>query len=372
MINKLKSMDINLHYFNRYKKLVNAYLDYKGEGEIHHILPKSIFVKFKNHKENKILVPHRVHFILHYILYKIFNSEKEKNKMTFAFNQMKRISNNSFLYKNHRKLISKLVSNTNKGRRHYHNKKTLKNYTTKDKTFILPKDCEWGQSFSENRKKFYENNILVKNQDGETFYVDKEEFKIRNDLADAKIGRKHSKETKELMSKNGIKGKYVVYDKDMNSKYIEQGEDIPKGFTKGKPEELKIRQSKIISKKKSWFNPITNESIRIEGEPPAGFIKGRGPFNNKGSKGMKFYHLGDKEIMRKEKPEGWFEGRVHKHFELYDNKDLLVGTFSKKQIEEEFTPSLLKATKEKPIGHNKAYLSRLKESVKPYIGFYIK
>lgn len=104
------------HSFERYKKLIisaqNGDFDYYDVFEKHHIFPNSLFPELKMDKENLVKVPLRLHFILHYLLYK-FTKTKE---MTFAFNQMRRISKNSRLYANARIEISRIISESNRGK----------------------------------------------------------------------------------------------------------------------------------------------------------------------------------------------------------------------------------------------------------------
>ena len=49
--------------------------------EIHHILPKSLFPKWKNRKNNLIKLSYKDHYLAHYYLYKIYNNDK----MAMAF-----------------------------------------------------------------------------------------------------------------------------------------------------------------------------------------------------------------------------------------------------------------------------------------------
>lgn len=100
------------HSFIRYKKLIDLSINGKFDDydlfEKHHIFPLALFPN----QTEIVKVPLKLHFILHYLLFK-FTKTKE---MTFAFNQMRRISPNSRLYKKNRIFISQVISECNKGR----------------------------------------------------------------------------------------------------------------------------------------------------------------------------------------------------------------------------------------------------------------
>jgi len=64
---------VNLHYFNRYNKIIDHYKKInleEGYVEKHHIIPKC--KGGSNNPDNIIILPARVHFICHYILYKAY------------------------------------------------------------------------------------------------------------------------------------------------------------------------------------------------------------------------------------------------------------------------------------------------------------
>lgn len=64
----------NQHYLDRYIKLINICLttNFDGYTENHHILPKSM--GGNNSKQNLVTVTPRIHFILHYLLYKAYQT----------------------------------------------------------------------------------------------------------------------------------------------------------------------------------------------------------------------------------------------------------------------------------------------------------
>ena len=82
---------INLHYLNRYNKLISHYKTnfVEGYNETHHILPKCL--GGSDEIENLVLLPSRAHFICHYLLHKAYPSD---NRLALAFSMM--TVNNSY------------------------------------------------------------------------------------------------------------------------------------------------------------------------------------------------------------------------------------------------------------------------------------
>lgn len=74
-----------IHHKNRYDKLIKFYQDNLVDGflEKHHILPRCM--GGNDDKENLVLLPVRVHFIAHYLLYKTY---PENEKLAHAFAMM--------------------------------------------------------------------------------------------------------------------------------------------------------------------------------------------------------------------------------------------------------------------------------------------
>lgn len=72
------------NYIRRYIKLIEHYININSElSETHHILPKSIFPEYSNlkkHSWNSAKLPIRIHYIAHFILWKIIGG-----KMAYAF-----------------------------------------------------------------------------------------------------------------------------------------------------------------------------------------------------------------------------------------------------------------------------------------------
>lgn len=103
----LKSVEYNEHYINRYIRLINHFkstqTDTKDAKHRHHILPKSMFSKYKDFKkypENCVVLTFRQHVIVHYCLAKAYNTFN----MWRSFNLLSSNSQNNrkyrLLYKN--------------------------------------------------------------------------------------------------------------------------------------------------------------------------------------------------------------------------------------------------------------------------------
>jgi hypothetical protein len=91
---------INHHFYNRYVSFIQHYKENPKEGfcEKHHIVPKCL--GGTDSTDNLILVPARVHFLLHLLLYKSF---PDKRNLAHAFAMMS--VNNKY---QNRKISSKL------------------------------------------------------------------------------------------------------------------------------------------------------------------------------------------------------------------------------------------------------------------------
>lgn len=80
----LTSKACNIHYIKRYYKLIIYFSQLNLEkGERHHICPKALFSQYESfelHPWNKVVVPPRVHFILHWCLHKAYGRSQ-----TYAF-----------------------------------------------------------------------------------------------------------------------------------------------------------------------------------------------------------------------------------------------------------------------------------------------
>ena len=108
-------------YWIWYNKIIDkALLENRNKKddyyERHHIVPKSL--GGTDDENNLVLLTAREHFICHYLLTK-FTNGKQKSKMIFALNGMRRCNDkqkryiNSHLYENNKKEMSKIVSKRN-------------------------------------------------------------------------------------------------------------------------------------------------------------------------------------------------------------------------------------------------------------------
>lgn len=256
-----KDPSVNLHYLNRYLKLVNILESVdSSQRENHHILPRAMFPEYVETKENIISIPTRWHYILHWILFKIFNHGLYKSQMIFAFNNMKRIiqsdNKRSSLYEMSRKYVSEAVSKSNTGRK---------------------KSVENKQAIGRRTK----NTVIVKDSDENRFRVSKDDPRyLSGELVFYRTGTKHSKKTIEnLKNNNGIRGKTPCYDSEGNIKYFFEDE-IPEGFSKEMP---KTQREKLSISKRGllWYNNgVKNIRIKEGKEVPEGFVRGRLPSGN--------------------------------------------------------------------------------------------
>ena len=226
---------INLHYHNRYTKLIEYRKDNPLSenvyGEIHHILPKCM--GGTDDEDNLIRLSGREHFIAHFLLAKSYPKE---SKLWYAFNMMSRICDGkSVLYEAARKYISQNLSNDAERKRKISD--SLKNRSFSD---------EHRRNISEAMKK--------------------------------RTGWNHSDDTKKKMSENGIKGSKMYHNPiTMENVYIKDGQDIPDGHILGAgPKYLKAVHNR--KQRMKWYHdPKTKKNIRIgENEDvPEGFVKGR-------------------------------------------------------------------------------------------------
>jgi len=269
----------NPHWYNRYLKFLNYYNSYDGEGEIHHILPKSLFPEYSNlkkHPWNGIKIPYRSHYLAHYMLAKALGKG-----MWFAFNMMRRVSNNkSVLYELARKYIKQASSEAMSNRIHIVCPETdvMKSIKIDEK---IPEGYIKGESNARRTHRL--NKLVVRDKDGNTFQIDKSDSRyINGEVVSYRVGMKHTNETKQKIG-IGLRNK-IVCNNGTIEKYVYE-ECVPAGFVKGTcfPRGVHLKKLKDTI---FYHDPKTNNSIRIKDgdEIPAGYIKGRGKFENNGFK----------------------------------------------------------------------------------------
>jgi len=123
-LDELQKVTTNNHYMNRYIKLVDIAIQTQYEEgsylEKHHILPVSLFPEYSDWPDNLVAIPPKLHYILHYLLYKSTNSPS----MILAFNMMSRVKHGKKttcrLYHDSRQAMSEMQ----RLRRHYYNTAT--------------------------------------------------------------------------------------------------------------------------------------------------------------------------------------------------------------------------------------------------------
>jgi hypothetical protein len=179
-------------YYTKYNQIVKHYkeLDLKKSKDLytesHHVIPKSM--GGTNKKENLVRVPGRVHFLLHWMLYRIYRTKE----MAFAWASMRmnrhnvRYTSRSFVY------ASRTYSESRVGHKHSAESKAKMSEARKGKS-------SWskGKSFSDEHKA----KIAEKNT-GKTHTLE-----TRQRLSAANKGKKLSVETKNKISASRKKTK---------------------------------------------------------------------------------------------------------------------------------------------------------------------
>ena len=163
---ELQKVTTNAHYMNRYVKLVDIAIQTQFEEgsylEKHHILPVSLFPEYSDWLDNLVAIPPKLHYILHYLLYKSTNSPS----MILAFNMMSRVKHGKRttcrLYHDSRKAMAEMQ----RQRRHYYNTVTNEHIFSIEK----PVGDEWIRKSPNSGKgkpkghKFWAHNPITKEQ----------------------------------------------------------------------------------------------------------------------------------------------------------------------------------------------------------------
>jgi len=246
---ELFSIPHNPHFINRYIKFIQACVyknkDVDSNTENHHILPKSIFPKYKTTEDNIAKLSYREHYIAHWILAKCFFGDPRK-KMVFAFSLIIGKRQSSFT----RTFTSK-QSHRAKSYRH---------------------SIGWSEESKKKVSETRRGTVPVRYPCGRTCVVsvDHPDY-IEKICVPVITGRKANPETLAKMSKIN-KGKVLVNRGGKNI-YVTEILDTDQKNTLDIPTRCKIR----FSGTKTYYNPNTNEEIKIKGDPPDGFILGRRP-----------------------------------------------------------------------------------------------
>jgi hypothetical protein len=281
----LASKPHNLHYLNRYVKLINTWKesnrDYIGYTEKHHICPRAKdmfpeYQSFKDHPWNKVNLTPRQHFIAHMLLWKIYSNRS----MTRTFGIMRKNGcKNSKIYESikldYQILISKQMSGTI-------------TVMSEDGTCKRVKRSY----FDQNKEVFGYTKGMTYALDsfGNGHYVKKGDYRFK---------------TGELKGNNA--GTITITDGNIN-KRVSPHDNIPKGWYRG--------MSKKSPKGTTWINNGIVSKMINHSEIPDGYVVGR-LFKTKpkhvGTKGKIWINNGktNKMIDREsEIPLGWTRGRL--------------------------------------------------------------
>lgn len=250
----IKDLNYLDEYINYIKESINKDYDNNTIYENHHILPRCIFPDYIKNKENIVKIGAKEHLKCHWLLYKLLNHRK----ISYALNMMlNRIDWNfddlteqdMIDYEEFRRNISKIISKTNKGKKH-------------------------NQKFKDEISNRVKNTVVVKDVNNNTFRVNVNDSRyLSGELIYYATGRKYTMETRKKISEHNIKG-LKAFNNGIKVKYMLEPNDEYKylGQTDKFKKEASIRNKKIFI-----YNPHTNEQkrIKIDDEIPEGFIRGR-------------------------------------------------------------------------------------------------
>lgn len=249
--------DKHSHFEKRYWNILRKFQEINKHKvseiwEYHHIFPKSLYPDYETESWNLIKLTTRQHYIVHWVLAKIFNGT-----MWFAFNMMSRTLNgrSSKLYELSRKYVVEQSSKLNFGRVH-------------------------SQEFRKIVSERTLGSVTVKNKEGDTFRVSVNDPRyLSGELVYYRTGYTHKQETISKMKESSFyKGKILVNDGE-NHFFIDKEEskfytDLGVGFV----DDRVSRLMKVIhTNTKFYHNPETKEMIRIKSgdSPPEGYVKGK-------------------------------------------------------------------------------------------------
>jgi len=179
--------------------------------EQHHILPQSIFPKFKDlkyHKWNGILLTPKEHFICHMLLLKHFKCINDKNAEIRMSKAMKAL-NNSGHYNSKTYQHLKLDFSTSK-----ETKEKLRIYMTNHNKFKGKKHAESSKQLMSN---YHKNKVGVKDKKGNFFKVDKDDTRLKSGefvgtTKGTKLTEEHKKKISEGSNPNYLNIK--IFNKD--------------------------------------------------------------------------------------------------------------------------------------------------------------
>ena len=246
---------LNQLALKRYRKLCFVL----GHGERHHITPRSLGGSDAPH--NIIEVDRRIHFLLHYLLWRMMpDGHPWRRKMAYAFNQMRRVGKTSLLYKNHREEHSRNVSEQKTGNGYCKGLLTAHHPESGEtRRFKETIPDGWVAGFSESYKSKIASRIMITNNEAERWH-DKNSAMPEG----WRIGRSDSTRLKMSLSSKGNKS-------NTGKRFTRSAE------TKMKLKELAIRRcasgQHSTKSKHHYHNPSTKKRIYAE-SCPEGFVVG--------------------------------------------------------------------------------------------------
>lgn len=247
---------LNIYYRRR---------DFKDDYfEFHHILPKSIFPKFKNIKKNLVPLTAREHFICHKLLLKIYPGKSMAFaliRLCFKRPDLKPIVLSAREYEQIRKNVSYYIAEFNKG-------KTLSNETKLKISEILKEKYKNGDYISHNKNNNLsdETKNKISNSLKEQYNTGKIEVWNKNKKCPSSI---------RLKEKNKMYGKHWFTNGNDNIIAEECPESYKPGKTDNITEEVELKRKRKISensKGRHWYN--NGKINKFCYECPAGFVKG--------------------------------------------------------------------------------------------------
>lgn len=294
--------NINNKYTKIYFKLIERAKsrtpEYSTYYEKHHILPKSLGGKNKN--DNIVKLTGREHYIAHLLLWKMFDlGTRERKKMAYAANQMRRLYNgitNSKIYETlkleHSENVSKdKIGNKNMlgyGRCIKH-KKTGKIIRIKLGIKIPDGYENW---HSTTKKKLYYYDPLT-----DLEYRFKKGDEIPKNLIKGRSSSFIEKVKKSSVGNKSNLGNIKIHNPiTKESRFIPKKSIIPEGFITGASDISKKRLSKSMKGKTPpnagkfrYHNEKTGKVIQLfpSEKIPNGYVRGMPPsFSEKTKNGM--------------------------------------------------------------------------------------
>lgn len=281
---ELMKFSQNVHHTKRYISTVSSLLqkDFSSvdrkEIHKHHILPKSVYPSFKNHKDNLLVVPIRVHYILHKMLAKALGG-----KCITAFYQMNisgryNVKNKSLNYHNsvldfRKKVMGEMTWKSSIDGQFYRAKK--------DDARVLSGELEHifkGRRLSEAHRAKSIGRVVVFDSDDNCYKCTYKTDEYFEKLSCGKY--RHAGQMRDSESRNKtsitMKNRTFYNNGDVVIFVDPNKTSIPNGYVKGLTPEHSKKASEVQTNKVFYHNPITNHQIKvIEGCHPEGYIRGR-------------------------------------------------------------------------------------------------